>query len=650
MIAAVPDLKEEVVPNQPVLLEESESETEEAVGEGPESAVETGVGDKPAAPARFVINPKNARDLNAECKVPVRSLLDDPHEEWDKEHDFSWPDEKTDEIVDTLLKLVSECFKFKNELFLGGLTAADIERLRGGKPTVSTEEESPDPSSNISIANLVAAQITTEIGGLESRIVKAIEVDVAETIRVSGLASKVSALEAAVSSLQGIEGRMNMTITSSLKAIQETVMKAVSDSYNQMLSNLLAGMQNTFVGQGGGQNPQSHDPAPSNSTDNRQGPADAIRRGVHIEPMPELHHKEAAPQGDLNNSSSYVDPLINPTDHRDLDESDSEDIQASDNLVPSEVECPSFSIGLTQDGTSDNVVNAQPIEFVLPEEIGAAIPAQPRKSKRPKTVPTAYSDFQCDPKIVVQYTLLPELETLFADVHKRVLAMETVNLSAHISVSATEFLDIAFRRQHMLTKVMDALMGYLSAQLKSGDTNVLICDTTFPATLMRMHSRFVKTAVKDRPKLKLFDDVFSTSSASTAERIYFPFNIDQTHWIAVFVDRKCSSIHVLNCNVSLKTDNMMKKELNPIANMFPYISKYSPTDNSNANYKPFSVSRSKGIPQFVTPYDSAVMAVLLIDSHSSAGLDGCKAVTERLLPGAAKQLAVKFFGYISGTD
>lgn len=94
------------------------------------------------------------------------------------------------------------------------------------------------------------------------------------------------------------------------------------------------------------------------------------------------------------------------------------------NFFSIKVECPSFSIGLTQDGTSDNVVNAQPIEFVLPEEIGAAIPAQPRKSKRSKTVPTAYSDFQCDPKIVVQYTLLPELETLFADVHKRVLAME----------------------------------------------------------------------------------------------------------------------------------------------------------------------------------------------------------------------------------
>ncbi|KAG2298150.1 hypothetical protein Bca52824_034622 [Brassica carinata] len=69
MIAAVPALKEEVVPNQPLLLEESESETEESVGDDAQRAVETGVGDKPPAPARFVINPKNARDLNAECKV-----------------------------------------------------------------------------------------------------------------------------------------------------------------------------------------------------------------------------------------------------------------------------------------------------------------------------------------------------------------------------------------------------------------------------------------------------------------------------------------------------------------------------------------------------------------------------------------------------
>ncbi|XP_018460632.2 uncharacterized protein LOC108831606 [Raphanus sativus] len=454
-----------------------------------------------------------------------------------------------------------------------------------------------------------------------------------------------------------------MTITSSLKAIEETVMKAVSESYNKMISIVLGGQQNTFVVPGGVQNSESHHPAPSKPTNNiggadhaytTDGAADAVRKviadldevtaaaeGLGIEPITELHHNESASQGDIDQSTSSVDPLINITEHRDVEESDSEELPSSDNLVPSAVECPSFSIGLTQDGTSDNVVHAQPIEFVLPQELEAAIPAETRKSKRPKTAPAAYTDFKCDPKIVVQYSLLPELDTLFADVEKRVMAMETVNLSEHISVSATEFLDIAFRRQHMPTKVMDALMGYLSSQLKSGDNK---------AKLMRMHSRFVKTSVKERAKLKLFDEVFSTPTASTAEKIYFPFNIDQTHWVAVCVDRKNSSIHVLDCNVLLKTDSMMKKELNPIANMFPYVGNKSPSDSSNATYKPFSVSMSKGIPQYATPNDSAVMAVLLIDSHSSAGLDGCKAVTQRLLPGAAKQLAVKFFDFISGTD
>ncbi|KAG2298151.1 hypothetical protein Bca52824_034623 [Brassica carinata] len=76
-----------------------------------------------------------------------------------------------------------------------------------------------------------------------------------------------------------------------------------------------------------------------------------------------------------------------------------------------------------------------------------------------------------------------------------------------------------------------------------------------------MPTKVVKTAVKDRLKLKLFDDVFSTPSASTAERIYFPFNIDQTHWVAVCIDMKCSSIHLLDCNVSLNTDSMMKNSL-----------------------------------------------------------------------------------------
>ncbi|KAL0742429.1 hypothetical protein Bca4012_083942 [Brassica carinata] len=180
----------------------------------------------------------------------------------------------------------------------------------------------------------------------------------------------------------------------------------------------------------------------------------------------------------------------------------------------------------------------------------------------------------------------------------------------------------------MSTKVMDALMSFLSSLLHRRDNSIVICDTTVPANMMRQHSRFVKTAVKDRHKLKFLDEVFSSLSAALANKIYFPFNIDQHHW----------------------TDSLMKKELNPTAHMFPYIRKEAPGSSSAAPFKPFSVSRCKSIPKCSSPYDSAVMAVLLIDTHCSAGIEGCKAITLRLLPGAAKQLAVNFFNFISEAD
>lgn len=41
--------------------------------------------------------------------------------------------------------------------------------------------------------------------------------------------------------------------------------------------------------------------------------------------------------------------------------------------------------------------------------------------------------------------------------------------------------------------------------------------------------------------------------------------------------------------------------------------------------------------------DALVTTVLLIEAHTSASVDGCKAFTTRVLPEAAKQLALKFY-------
>lgn len=164
---------------------------------------------------------------------------------------------------------------------------------------------------------------------------------------------------------------------------------------------------------------------------------------------------------------------------------------------------------------------------------------------------------------------------------------------------------------------------------------------------MNHHSRFVKTAVKDRAKLKFTNVPLQNPTEKAPERIYFPFNMDRQHWIGVCIDTKANTIHVLDCNISLRTDSSMKKELNPIANLIPYVLKHFGYMESNAGVKPFSVSRSKGIPQIASPTDAAVMTVLFIEAHASDGLGGCKAITPRLLPDASKQLAIKLFEHIA---
>lgn len=190
------------------------------------------------------------------------------------------------------------------------------------------------------------------------------------------------------------------------------------------------------------------------------------------------------------------------------------------------------------------------------------------------------------------------------------------------------------------------MVGFVS-RCQAFGPNVAIYDTTLPADLMKHHSRFVKTAVKDRLKLK-FDQVpLEKPKDSSTERIYFPFNIDRQHWVGVCIDIKACTFYVLDCNTSIRSDNLLKKDLNPIANLMPYVFKYLGYLEKDAVLKPFTVSRCKGIPQSASQTDAAVMTVLLIEAHAANGLDGCKSITTRLLPEASKQLAVRFFDSLS---
>ncbi|KAF8086859.1 hypothetical protein N665_0610s0002 [Sinapis alba] len=184
-------------------------------------------------------------------------------------------------------------------------------------------------------------------------------------------------------------------------------------------------------------------------------------------------------------------------------------------------------------------------------------------------------------------------------------------------------------------EVMDALMLFLARQLPADDSKVQIFNTTPPASLMKQHFRLVKTAAKDQTKLKL--------AGLYVEKLYFPFCIDKQHWIGVCVDMKASTVAILDSNVSFKSESLMKKELNPIANLMPYIIIAANGLEIHGSVKPFSVNRLIGVTQILNPGDAAVMYVLLTEAHANSGLEGIKGITARILPDAAKQLVVNFF-------
>lgn len=57
------------------------------------------------------------------------------------------------------------------------------------------------------------------------------------------------------------------------------------------------------------------------------------------------------------------------------------------------------------------------------------------------------------------------------------------------------------------------------------------------------------------------------------EQFYFPFNFDKHHWVGLCVEFTSSVVFVLDCNTSLRSDGALTKELNPFAQLLPFMLK-----------------------------------------------------------------------------
>uniref|UniRef100_A0A0D3CFU0 DUF1985 domain-containing protein n=1 Tax=Brassica oleracea var. oleracea TaxID=109376 RepID=A0A0D3CFU0_BRAOL len=116
-----------------------------------------------------------SNDEIALSQLPVMSLIEEPYEEWSTGADFDMVDETDDLAVDQMVGLIEEGFKFRMEMFKGGLTGNDLSRMRLVKKPKEKEPRDKFDKENVvemtdvessdreAIVQLFASQISDKL-------------------------------------------------------------------------------------------------------------------------------------------------------------------------------------------------------------------------------------------------------------------------------------------------------------------------------------------------------------------------------------------------------------------------------------------------------------------------------------------------------
>lgn len=213
----------------------------------------------------------------------------------------------------------------------------------------------------------------------------------------------------------------------------------------------------------------------------------------------------------------------------------------------------------------------------------------------------------------------------------------------------THYVFLFTPRTQLVLQMIDVLMHHsyvVTSKQPNPRDSCCFLDSKFVSILAKNFSRFGKYPKKD--DFVFTPNVLETlaepeSQAFQSMRFYLPFNFDRNYWAGICVDSTTWTLIVLDCNVSLRSDSVMAKELEPICQMFPYLLKQAGRKMSSKDLKALTVERPKNIPQNLKKTDSGVTTVLLMQAHAVAGIEVCKSLTPDVLDLEAKRLAVMLY-------
>lgn len=193
-------------------------------------------------------------------------------------------------------------------------------------------------------------------------------------------------------------------------------------------------------------------------------------------------------------------------------------------------------------------------------------------------------------------------------------------------------------------------MSHISSLFESQSSpnqlsSCIIMDTQFVSQFTKLYTKFSKSSKKESFKFPagLVQMIQERPSYADAGRFYFPFNLDKQYWVGICLDCSSWSVTVLDCNISLRTDSMMNREVKPIAVMFPYLLKQTGRQVGTRDCKAMGIERPRSIPQQNAITDSGISAVLFIQAHAVGGVDVCKCITPDVLDTEVERVLISLY-------
>ncbi|KAL0900238.1 hypothetical protein Bca101_084199 [Brassica carinata] len=514
--------------------------------------------------------------------------------------DYEYSDDEDDTAVGNMVKLIEEEFPFNTGCFSGGVSRQDVSRMR--------EETKADLVNRKSVKTKTATSPHVEDGVDADWLASIVRDKVKEDFLLV-----VGEISAFLTDMDDIYGQL-----------QENVLKI------KTLSSDIRDLVRTA-------------PPPQPETSNRQ---------------PTIVDSTTQTNGQTSNIINEAIQFANRAT-----------AGASQTLDPALLfPNPTFSLNLSQEPTGEgpkdaNVINSNEEEDGDEENNVGNIPEVGignRKSKRQK-VPTKslLGEYECGRGF---------LKRARKAVSDAIYKGENVDYSAKFAVlreimkstlgmmllfiilySSKLYIYIYLCSQYCC-QVVDVLMFHISSLFVSRGgpdqlTSCVILDTQFVSQFTKLYTKFSKCSKKDSYKFpgSLAQMIQARPSSADAERFYFPFNLDKQYWVEICVDCSSWTVTILDCNVSLRTDPMMNKEVKPIAVMFPYLLKQMGRQFGSREGKAMSIERPRSIPQQNVPTDSGISSVIFIQSHAVGGVDVCKCITPDVLATEVERLLVSLY-------